>query len=312
MAFVRVLTPGMLTTVQDRGRWGWQRWGVPVAGPMDLCAHRLANAIVGNDPTASTLEITLSGPELEFEDERIGAVTGAEFDLTVDDRPQPLNSPFVVPSGSSVRFVGRRRGARAYLAIGGGLAVEPILNSRATHLPSRMGGFDGRALRAGDRIPLGPRGQQLLRRASTVSFPLPEGNATVRVVPGPDLDRFAADALDAFQSDPYVVDSRSNRMGFHLKGRAVPRTGDVEMLSDATCCGAVQVPAAGRPILLMADRPTAGGYPIIATVVGADLRLAAQLAPGDSISFVATTLREAMAALIAQEQVLMAFESGER
>src|SRR6185503_11243782 len=160
MASVRVITPGMLTTIQDHGRWGWQDRGVPVGGPMDPRSHRLANTLAGNDTDAATLELTLVGPEAEFEDERIAAVTGADFDVTVDSRAMPVNAPFAVGAGSVLRFGSHRRGARAYLAIDGGIAVPAVLNSRATHLPSAMGGFEGRPLRAGDRLPLGKRGQE--------------------------------------------------------------------------------------------------------------------------------------------------------
>jgi len=314
MASLRVITPGMLTTIQDRGRWGWQDRGVPVAGPMDPRAHRLANILVGNDIDAATLELTLVGPEMEFEDERIAAVTGADFDVTVDSRAMPVNAPFAVGAGSVLRFGRHRRGARAYLAIAGGITVPPVLNSRATHLPSAMGGVEGRPLRAGDRLPLGKRGRTPFspKKGYDPFFAAPEAHATVRILPGPQLDRFAPEALDALQSAPFVVDAASNRMGFRLQGPALRRAGDGEMLSDATTLGALQVTAAGHPILLMADRQTTGGYPSLATVISADVGLAGQLAPGDSISFVVSTVREAMAALIAQEQALMAFESGPR
>ena len=317
MASLRVITPGMLTTIQDHGRWGWQDRGVPVAGPMDPRAHRLANTLVGNAIDAATLELTLLGPEMEFDDERIAAVAGADFEVAVDGRATPVNVPFAVGAGSVVRFGNRRRGARAYLAIAGGIAVPPVLNSRATHLPSAMGGLEGRPLRAGDRLPLGKRGRESFPvRAHAEKTPdpffVPEGHATVRVLPGPQLDRFAPEALDVLQSAPFVVDAASNRMGFRLRGSLLRQAGDGEMLSDATTLGALQVPAAGQPILLMADRQTTGGYPSLATVISADIGLAGQLAPGDSISFVVSTVREAMAALIAQEQALMAFESGPR
>ena len=330
MASLRVITPGILTTIQDRGRWGWQGRGVPVAGPMDPRSHRLANILVGNDPDAATIEATLVGPEVEFDDERVAAVSGAEFALTVDNRSIPVNAPFAVRAGSVLRFGGHRRGARAYLAVAGGIAVPPVLGSRSTHLPSAMGGLDGRLLRAGDRLPLGKRGREsfptapsgqndsesrpfsALKMTPVPFFGVPDGRATVRVLPGPQLDRFASAALDVLQSAPYVLDANSNRMGFRLQGPALRHAGDAEMLSDATPLGALQVAAAGQPILLMADRQTTGGYPSIATVISADIGLAGQLAPGDSISFVVSTLREAMAALVAQEQALMAFASGVR
>jgi antagonist of KipI len=318
MASLRVITPGMLTTIQDRGRWGWQSRGVPVAGPMDPYSHRLANALAGNQSDEAALEVTLVGPEVEFDDERIAAVAGADFDLTVDGRSTPMNVPFTVDTGSVLRFGARRRGARAYLAIGGGIAVPPVLESRSTHLPGAMGGFGGRPLRAGDRLPLGKRGREsfpVRARAEKTPdsfFRLPDGRATVRILPGPQLDRFAPDALDVLQSAPYVLDANSNRMGFRLRGPVLRHMGDAQMLSDATPLGAVQVPASGQPILLMADRQTIGGYPNIATVISADVGLAGQLAPGDSIAFALATLREAMSALIAHERTLMTLESGER
>jgi antagonist of KipI len=321
MASLRVITPGMLTTIQDRGRWGWQSRGVPVAGPMDPYSHRLANALAGNEPDAAALEVTLVGPEVEFDDDRVAAVTGADFDLSLDGRSTPLNAPFDVPAGSILHFGARRRGARAYLAIAGGIDVPPVLESRSTHLPSAMGGCGGRPLRAGDRLPLGKRergkrGRTPFSTSSTKKeygpFFVSEGHATVRILPGPQLDRFAAGALDVLQSAPFVVGTASNRMGFRLQGPTLRHAAGAEMLSDGTPLGALQVPASGQPILLMADRQTTGGYPSIATVISADIGLAGQLAPGDSISFVVSTRREAMGALIAQEQTLMALESGAR
>jgi antagonist of KipI len=300
----------MLTTVQDLGRWGWQSRGVPVAGPMDPWAHRLGNALVGNRPDAATIEVTLVGPEVQFEDERTIAVTGAEFDLTAASGPAPHSAPFAVPAGGTLRFGRRRRGARAYLAVSGGIGVSPILGSRATHLPSGLGGIGGRPLRAGDVLPLespalppagSPRGVPRLD--------LPDHATTVRVLPGPQRGHFPSDALDVLQSAPYVLDAASNRMGFRLRGPSVAHLGAAEMISDATPIGALQIPAGGQPILLMADRQTTGGYPSLATVISADVRLAGQLASGDSISFVVSTLQEAVAAMIEQEQLLLGVES---
>jgi antagonist of KipI len=312
MASMHVVTPGLLTTIQDTGRWGWQNFGVPVAGPMDPRAHRLANALVGNDAGASTLEVTLSGPELVFDDDRFVAVTGADFEVTVDGVPRGLNAPFRVAAGSKLRFGVRRSGARSYLAIEGGIDVPLVFNSRATHLPSRLGGVDGRALRAGDRLPLGKGGarRRTVGEGTTATFPEPrKSRSTVRVLPGPQLGRFNAEALDVLQSAPYAISPSSNRMGFRLNGPPLIPKVETEMLSDATTIGAVQVPASGQPILLMADRQTTGGYPTLATVISADIGIAGQLAPGDEIVFVVTTLREAIAALIAEERALMAVES---
>jgi antagonist of KipI len=313
---VSVIKPGMLTTVQDTGRWGFQARGVPVAGPMDPAAHRVANALVGNRRDAALLEITLLGPELEFEDERLVAVAGADFELMLDGRKAPLAAPFTVSAGSRLRFGARRLGARAYLAVSGGIAVAPILGSRATHLVSAMGGLNGRALIAGDRLPLGPRSEAALRAGATPvrvgsavlrdwpSFP----HATLRVLPGPQTDYFSADALDVLQSAPYVVAQNSDRMGFRLDGPRLTHARGADIISDATPLGVLQVPASGQPILLMADRQTTGGYPKIATVIAADMAIAGQLAPADTIAFVVCTPQDALAALIAQERALMSLE----
>ena len=312
MSHLLVVKAGLLTTIQDRGRWGLQARGVPVAGPMDPCSHRLANALAGNDVDAATLEVTLIGPELEFDDERVIAVAGAEFELTVDGRNVPANAAFVVASGSCLRFGRRLRGARAYVAMSGGVGVAPTLGSRATHVISAMGGLDGRPLKAGDRVPLGDP----MRARNTMSaqprsplFALPEGRARIRVLAGPQQNYFAPDALDVLQSASYTISHTSDRMGFRLEGPVLTHARGADIISDATPLGVLQVPASGLPILLMADRQTTGGYPKIATVISADISVAGQLAPGDAISFSVCSPREALAALIAQERALMAVEA---
>lgn len=304
-----VIRPGMLTTIQDRGRWGLQSRGVPVAGPMDPVSHRLANALVGNHPDAAAIEVTLLGPELEFEDERMVAVAGAEFGLTLDGRTTPAGA-FLVGAGARLRFGQRARGARAYVAISGGVEVPPVLGSRSTHVISAMG---GRPLRTGDRVPLGPQStsrpvSNATREVVEPVVPLPGRRARIRVLPGPQNDHFVNDALEALQSAPYLIAQNSDRMGFRLQGPALRHARSADIISDATPLGVLQVPASGQPILLMADRQTTGGYPKIATAITADLPIAAQLAPGDEIDFVVCSRREAMAALIAQERAMLRIE----
>ncbi len=309
---IRVIKPGMLTTVQDLGRWGLQSRGVPVAGPMDPCSHRLANALVGNERGAATLEVTLLGPELEFETERVVAIAGAEFDVALDDKRMPPRAPFIVAAGARLRFGARGRGARAYLAIAGGIATSPVLGSRATHVISALGGFEGRALRAGDRLPVAPSMPAQTSRAPVDSIvPLPERRAVVRVLEGPQRDYFSADALDVLQSADYTVRQDSDRMGFRLHGPPLTHARGADIISDATPLGVLQVPASGQPILLMADRQTTGGYPKIATVISADIPVAGQLGPGDTLRFEVCSPRQAMAALIAQERALIPLETHE-
>jgi antagonist of KipI len=312
MAVIHVVKPGMLTTIQDNGRWGFQSRGVPVAGPMDPYSHRLANALVGNTPDAATLEVTLLGPDLEFDDERTVAVAGARFELTLDGSHVPSAGPFIVRAGSRLQFGHRLDGTRSYVAVSGGIATPSVLGSRATHLISGMGGVGGRALKAGDRLPLGvSRSSQGARGSSLPSRAYGRSNESptrVRVLAGPQVDYFSDDSLDQLQSAPYVISAKSNRMGFRLDGPVLRHSRGADIVSDATPLGVLQVPASGQPILLMADRQTTGGYPKIATVITADLPVAGQLGPGDSISFAVCSPREAMAALIAQERALMAFE----
>ena len=315
---VRVIEPGMLTTVQDLGRWGFQSQGVSVAGPMDEMAHRLANALVRNSKSAATLEMTVVGPELEFEDERVVAIGGCEFDVTVDGCPVP-DGPSTIPAGSRLKFGARRRGTRAYLAIEGGIAVPPVFGSRATHVASLMGGFEGRALRAGDRLPLGPihgsvalreSGRRIAEALAQAGQPA-SGHATVRILLVPPGEHFSDDARQRLVAGPYAIGQKSDRMGFRLEGAPLTVTRAAEIISGSTPIGTVQVLPSGLPILLMADRQTIGGYPTIATVITADLGLAGQLSPGDTISFVTCSRADALAALIARERALLAIERQE-
>jgi KipI family sensor histidine kinase inhibitor len=303
--FVSVLRPGLLTTVQDLGRWGHQSLGVPVAGPLDPVAHRVANALVGNSVDAATLESTLTGPDLRFGQETVVAIAGGDLWPMLDGAEVPIGAPFRCPSGSVLRFGDRRSGARAYVAFDGGVEVDPVLGSRATHVMSRMGGVQGRALRAGDRVALGPS----TARAKTRPFSAPrsKGGARVRVLPGPQVDHFDRSALDALQRMRFTISAQSDRMGYRLLGAAIAghRLGD--MISDVMLAGGVQIPPSGEPILLMADRQTTGGYPQLAVVITADLPLAAQLAPGDWIEFEVCRRADAIAALVAAEGKILAF-----
>ena len=311
MSEARVIRPGLLTTIQDIGRWGYQSRGVPVAGPMDLYSHRAANALVGNPAIAATLEVTLLGPEIGFEEERVIVVTGAEFELRINGRSVPTNVPCIAPAGSSLAFGQRMRGARAYIGVEGGFEAPLVLGSRATHVAVGMGGLGGRALKAGDRLPLGERSSRRPKARPMPARALPDGHAGVRVMIGPQHQRFRADALDVLQSAPYKLGLRSDRMAFRLEGSPLAHTSDADIISEATPIGSIQVPSSGLPIVLMAERQTTGGYPKIATLISADLGLAGQLAPSDTISFAVCSAQEAMAALIAQERALMAIETRE-
>jgi antagonist of KipI len=287
----------MLTTIQDLGRWGHQAHGVPVAGPMDSYSHRLANRLVGNRDDAAALEVTMVGPEVEAVGDSCCAAAGAEFEIFADDRLVPCGRTFDLKAGARLRFGRRVAGARATLAVRGGIDVPLTFGSRATSLIGAMGPLGGRALGAGDLLPIGR--SQIAEMPPPVGYALslPHGGARLRAMPGPHEDMFTGIALEAFFSERFVVTTRSNRMGYRLDGPALAHVGSGDILSEATPLGSVQVPASGQPIVLMADRQTTGGYPRIATIISADMALAGQLAPGDWIQFVPCTRHEAVDAL---------------
>jgi antagonist of KipI len=308
-AQVAVLVPGLFTTVQDLGRWGHQHIGVAVAGAMDRRAHIAANRALGNDDNAATLEVTLSGPELRFDQPTRIAIAGAALSPSLDGQPVPSETAVACRTGSVLRFGQRLAGARAYIAFDGGVDVPTVMGSRSTHTGSGLGGFEGRALRAGDRVALRPPvrrgapaamragGPAAIRGGGPSSSPLSATPARLRVLPGPQLEHFGADALDTLRRTRFRVSPQSNRMGYRLSGGTLPASNHGEMISDATFAGSIQVPPSGEPILLMVDRQTTGGYPQLAVVIAADLPAAAQLAPDDWVAFEPCDLGIARAAL---------------
>ncbi|HEY6362867.1 MAG TPA: 5-oxoprolinase subunit PxpB, partial [Vicinamibacterales bacterium] len=215
-----VIKPGLLTTIQDRGRWGHQAFGVSVSGPMDETSYRLANAIVGNPSGAAVLEATVTGPELRVETEAIMAVTGADLGISLDGVPMALNAAVLCAGGSVIRCGERRNGARAYLAFDGGIGTPPVLGSRATHMVSELGGIAGRALKAGDVIPLQPRSPASARPKPRAGGPIAMGGARLRVLLGPQDEFFAPAAVETLQRTRFTITAQSDRMGYRLAGRA--------------------------------------------------------------------------------------------
>jgi antagonist of KipI len=288
MAALSILRPGMFTTVQDAGRWGFQSRGVPMSGAMDWYSHRLANRLLGNDHAMATLEVTLMGPQMRFETDTAFAVTGADFRLTLNDVPVEMNRMVEAGSGAILKFGERLRGARAYVAVAGGVDVPQVLGSRSTHVLTAMGGLDGRALRTGDALLIGVRGKGRGVTATITPCPLPltpfTGGARLRVVVA-DEHLFARLASQRFQISP-----QSDRMGYRLDGASIADAQTGELISSAVPTGAIQVPPAGQPILLMNDHATTGGYAIAGVVITADLPVAGQLAPGDWIEFEACSI----------------------
>ena len=307
MTAIEVLDGGLLTTVQDLGRFGAQQYGVPVSGAMDVWALRAANRLVGNDEGAAALEITLAGPVLRFDGPGVIAVTGGDLGARLDGQPMPPWQAIGVSAGTELSFSGVRDGLRAYLGVGGGLDVPLALGSRSTLLKARLGGFMGRALAAGDRVAFGrcAAWQDLAGRRLPREIVPEYGHAhTVRVVLGPQDDAFTDEGIRTFLSASYTLSSQSDRVGCRLEGPRIAHRGGADIVSDGTAFGAVQVSGDGLPIVLMADRGTTGGYTKIATVASADLSRLAQAAPGDRVRFARVELDQAQALLRAARALL--------
>ena len=295
---IEVIEAGALTSVQTAaGRPGWRYLGVPVGGAADAWSARLANRLIGNVDDAPLLEITLLGPTLLFTEQATVAVTGAPFDASIDGMPLPWVTGRTVRAGALLRF-GSGEGSRAYLAIGGGIVVEELLGSAATDLRNGFGGLDGRALRPSDRLTIGPPSTRLRRWTGTP----PTG--PIRIVDGPQSNSLSASELT---DRPWSVAVASDRTGVRLDGPPLMAAA-AEVESMGLPLGAIQVPPDGRPIVLLADRPVTGGYPVPACVIRADIGRVARLLPGDAVAFASVSVEEARAADRFDEEALDTLE----
>ncbi|MBQ0933393.1 biotin-dependent carboxyltransferase [Ideonella sp. 4Y16] len=305
---IEVLHPGLQTQLQDSGRWGWQADGVPVGGAMDGWSHRVANLLVGNADDEATLEILLQGPRLRFARAACIALVGAELPLTLDGQSVPAGQRLPVPAGAELACGRARAGLRAYLAVQGGFDVPPVLGSRSTYVRGGFGGWQGRALQAGDRLPLGPAGTapSSITALADTSPTLPDADRIepVLVVPGEHWAAFPADVRRAFGATAWRVGPQSDRMGYRLQGPALGAPALGELLSEGVAFGTVQVPPDGQPIVLMAERQSTGGYPKIAHVAAVDLPLLAQMAPGQRLRFELISADRAQALLEDRERHL--------
>jgi biotin-dependent carboxylase-like uncharacterized protein len=288
-----VVEPGVLTTVQDLGRPGWGAWGVPASGALDEEAFRLANRLVGNPPGAAALEVTLQGPVFKAIGDAILAVVGGPFG------PAP-GEVLRVDDGKTLALAAGPGAVRAVVAVAGGIDVPQVLGSRSTCVSARFGGFQGRRLQKGDVLSIGePFGPPLPGRAN-VPRP-PAGDVTLRAMPGPHEDRFDPEARAAFWAAAWRILPESNRMGVRLRGESLGFVETAALPSEGTAPGAVQITAEGQPIVLLAERPTTGGYPKIATVASVDLGLLARTAPGRSVRFERISVDEARRLLAERE-----------
>ncbi len=289
---ILVKRPGPLTTVQDAGRFGYQAGGIRPCGVMDTAAYEAANALVGNRGGEAALEMTLMGPALEFQSPAWVALTGADMGAALDGAPVERYRAVHVAAGQTLNLGLAASGCRGYLAVRGGIDVAPVMGSRATDMSARMGGFEGRPLRAGDVLPLSAEDGWTPPQQAPMEPPACPGAIEVRAIPGPQDDAFTQAGLASFFSVSYEVSPDSDRMGIRFEGPAIESVSGNDIVSDGIVFGSVQVTSGGKPIVLMADHPTTGGYAKIATVVSFDLPKLAQARPGDTVRFRRVTLEE--------------------
>lgn len=310
MRSIRVEAAGLLTTVQDLGRYGFGAIGVSPAGTADPLSLRLGNRLVGNSENAAALEMTLLGGAFVFPKGAIGALVGSDFDANLDGADVALGESFEARPGQTLRLGSSRSGARCYLCIQGGIRVPTFLGSASTHLLSHLGGFDGRQLQKGDVLAIGESAAPFRKRvvAPRLREYLAARNV-LRVTPGPQAEWFSEQSLRTFYSTAYRVAEQCNRMGLRLEGAAFPEEAEKPMITEGVSLGAIQVPPGGLPIILFVDQQTTGGYPKIANVISADLHRVGQLRPRDEIRFEQVRFDATRALLVEQEKLLASAEA---
>lgn len=303
---LEIIEAGALSTIQDKGRLGYQRFGISASGGMDMVALRAANALVGNGENAAAIEMTLTGMTFRV---RAGpchiAYAGASASITVDGVPAEPFTSFIAEQGAIVTIGTMRDGLRGYLAVEGGILSQLVLGSRATHTRSNIGGLDGGALRTGQCVPVGSPSDPVICRELDPQL-MPSHLGAVRVVLGPQDELFTSAGISAFLNSEYRLSTKVDRMGCQLEGEAIEHSGDFNIVSDGIANGSIQVPGTRLPIILLADRQTTGGYAKIATVIGADLRKVAQARPGQALRFEAVDADAAECIARSTEQEIQA------
>ncbi|EOR22453.1 allophanate hydrolase subunit 2 [Niallia nealsonii AAU1] len=298
MEYIKCLKPGLLTTIQDLGRHSYQSFGVSACGAMDPLSLKLANIIVGNPQDYAVLEITLLGPEILFKGEGVIAITGADLSPTLNEKELPMWRAVHVQEGDILKFAKARTGCRSYLAILGGMLVPEVMGSKSTFLCGNYGGIEGRALQKNDRIPIGPIHHSWIKKVKNrgISDSVIRNifhKDAVRFVWGPHDRAFKEESKELFIESVYQITNQSDRMGYRLEGKALLHKKSADILSEFVAPGTIQVPANGKPILLMADCQMSGGYTKIGMVIGVDIPLVAQKKPGDFIKFRPVSIEQA-------------------
>ena len=297
------LNGGLLTTVQDAGRRGYQRYGLGVSGAVDVQSYVYSNVLVGNKNNEAVLEVTLIGPRIEFTSTCVIAITGGDLSPEIDGLPCPMYRAVKVNKGSILSFGAPKTGCRSYISVAGGLAVTPIMGSRSTYIKANLGGYEGRKLGTGDEIAFRkPFAHPENLEKRVIKKPEWNGSYTVRVLLGPQDDRFTEAGLKTFLSSEYTVTNEFDRMGYRLTGPKIEHTTDGNIITDGITFGAIQVPDGGEPIIMLSDRQTTGGYTKIASIINVDMPKIAQCKAGDKIRFEVTDIETAQDEFIAQKE----------
>ncbi|MFC7370148.1 biotin-dependent carboxyltransferase family protein [Fictibacillus iocasae] len=306
---ITVQKGGMLTTVQDLGRTGYQKYGVIVSGVMDAFSAKMANLLLGNKENEAVLEMTVLGPHLKFNSSAIICVTGGDLHPMLDGKSMGMWKPVQVSKGAELTFKGLRKGCRSYLAVKGGLALEEKMNSKSTYLRAGFGGYKGKKLDSGDVLELLESklpcsiGEKLNWGLMPLANERPAKHAEVRFIKGPQYSWFIEESQKMFEQGVYTVLPNSDRMGYRLHGEKIEKVEPRELVTEAASFGTIQIPPDGQPIILMADRQTTGGYPKIGQVISVDLPIVAQMSPHSSITFKEVPLKEAQTLLLQENKL---------
>lgn len=315
---ISVLKPGLLTTVQDSGRYGYEKSGIVVSGAMDIYDMKLANIAVGNNESEGVLEATMIGPSLKIDKGELISITGADISPVINKEKVPMGRPVYIKEDSILEFGQIISGCRVYIAVCGGFEIKPVMGSVSTYLRGALGGVEGRALKKGDILNIKSKtiiGENLIKKLMNRSKDIYENSKfcaphwyiknyadygndksksnVIRVFEDMQYKNFSRKSLDEFWNSEFVIDSKSDRMGYRLKGPEISMEEKIEMISGEVSFGTIQIPPDGNPIILLADRATAGGYPKIAHVCDYDIQKLVQMKPGEKIKFEKIDIKEA-------------------
>ena len=293
---ILIESPGLFTTVQDTGRFGYQRYGMPVSGAMDPYSLRLANILVGNLETAAGLEVTLKGPELRFCGACVIAICGADMQAKINGREIKVYQAIIVKDGDLLSFGQVSCGCRTYISFAGGVDVPMVMGSRATYTRAAIGGYHGRALKKGDEIPIGESINGIrLGIAPAEAIPDYHSSRPIRIISGPESGLLTTEGRYSLLNHSFLISNQSDRMGYRLEGQYIAHKKSSDgIVSAGVIAGTIQLPGNGHPIIMMADGQTTGGYPRIAVVISCDMSRLAQVLPGDGISFDEIGVEEAI------------------